>query len=369
MNRLYRGYLLCLSAVGAILLSGTAEAFSSGSYNSRLQHGHRHRHRLLRTTTCAFDVSSSGEKSTLIIGPDYLITDSLELNNRPSFSTFLVRPRNILGLSVISAGVGIAACNLVGTYGDFYVALQQISIGLATANAAADYKSSQPPYETTPVYGVSPNVRCGCIDDALVHRYAATYTAAAAWLALRTSVVCPEGIMALDPVARPSSVLIFAFSLAAPAFTIIHHYKIADLENQLRFMVGLARNGDRTKSALPSLSDTELFRAQSLVAIGIVGCIFAPEAMTLTLRGQDWWCRVSELHPGQQWIESTNALFGVYATQASMLAHRAGKLGVAPYSVLVPAFTVVCFVLTILPSACSLYWWGDKISFLEFYTE
>ena len=43
-----------------------------------------------------------------------------------------------------------------------------------------------------------------------------------------------------------------------------------------------------------------------------------------------------------------------------MVAHSVGKVGVAPFSTIVPAFVVVCFALAIAARAPRLlYWLGD----------
>jgi len=64
--------------------------------------------------------------------------------------------------------------------------------------------------------------------------------------------------------------------------------------------------------------------------------------------------RVEESFPGQPLVESS---------------HRAGKAGVAPFSVFVPAFSVVCLLLAIFSCLAALYWlMGDEISFFEFYS-
>jgi hypothetical protein len=316
-----------------------------------------------------------------LIQPDFLITDSVDLAIRPSMSQFLSQPRNLIGCTLTIAACGLAAFNVVGNYNDGYLALQQISICLAVLSSALDFQAvarsnggrndRDSQHSIDPRYRVSPNMRCGCSDDALVHMYAASYTAACAWLALRTSVACPSSLINWDVVVGPCAALVFTFSLAAPGLTLLHHYKIADQGSLLRFMVRAIRQIPRvcteSDSDLPALTSTELFRAQSLLAIGIIGCVFAPEALILTLQGQDWWLRASYAYPGQPWIESTNALFGIYATQLSMIAHRAGKQGAATYLEIVPKFTFACLLLTVFPSGCSLYWWGDQISFFDFY--
>jgi hypothetical protein len=51
-----------------------------------------------------------------------------------------------------------------------------------------------------------------------------------------------------------------------------------------------------------------------------------------------------------------------------MIAHRAAKAGVAPYSLLVPAFALVCVLLAAVPCVAALYWLGDEISFVKLYS-
>ena len=52
-----------------------------------------------------------------------------------------------------------------------------------------------------------------------------------------------------------------------------------------------------------------------------------------------------------------------------MVAHRCGKVGVAPYTRIVPAFVAVCVVLAVAPCVAALAWLGDDISFLSFYSK
>ena len=108
---------------------------------------------------------------------------------------------------------------------------------------------------------------------------------------------------------------------------------------------------------------------RGLLAIGVIGCVFAPDAVSFALGSQEWWGRVTALHPSQAYLESSTALYGVLATQASMIAHRAAKTGVATLDSIVPSFAAVCFVLAVVPCACALYWLGGDISFFSFYRE
>ena len=134
-------------------------------------------------------------------------------------------------------------------------------------------------------------------------------------------------------------------------------------------MVRVARLGQLSQQddALPTLTDTELLRAKSLIAVGVVGCLFAPIAVKFALADPDWWTRVLVSFPAQGILESSTALFGVFATQASMVGHTdAAKSGV-PFRIVAPAFAVVCFVLAIVPCARSLYWLENDISFFSQY--
>jgi len=116
------------------------------------------------------------------------------------------------------------------------------------------------------------------------------------------------------------------------------------------------------------LSQTELLRVRGLVAIGFLGVIFTPDAVAFFLGSEAWWGRVTHEFASQKTLESSTSLFALFATEASMVAHRAGKAGVAPFRDIVPAFVVVCFVLAILPCVCALNNLGDDISYFSFYT-
>lgn len=306
------------------------------------------------------------------IEPDYLISDSIGKLDRPTLIDFLSAPRNAPSMTLIMVATAVSISNVLGNYGDSYLQLEQASIVLAFWNAGADYLASTPPYANNdPTKQVSPNIRTGAVDDAVVHLYAAAYTASATWLAWRTSPLCPSLLTQIDLIACPLAFCTFVFSLVCPVLTLVHH-SFQNIPGPLRRLVGIARLDNITpnsEESLPLLTPTELLRARSLLAIGFIGCVFAPEVGTLALRGQEWWHRVGILHPSQMVLESSTALFAVYSTQASMVAHRAGKAGVAPFQDICPAFAGVCFVLTIFPCACALYWLGKDVSFFGFYTE
>lgn len=301
------------------------------------------------------------------VEPDYLITDCVNIDNRPTFLDTASRPSILLRLLLLVVGTGISLSNVVGNYNDFYQSLVLAAIPLGLLSAAADYLASVPPY-AAPCDTVSPNVRCGTADDALIHLYASIYTAGATWLALRVSPMCPSWLPALDPICGLSAAAIFLFSLLAPVLTLLHHSGAVDAESPLRNMVSIARLGQAPKDEpLPGLTDTELLRAKSLIAVGVVGCLFAPIAIKFAIADPRWWPRVLQQFPAQGTLESSTALFGVFATQASMVAHTVAKAGVAPFRIVAPGFAVVCFVLAIVPCVCSLYWLGSDISFFSQY--
>ena len=143
------------------------------------------------------------------------------------------------------------------------------------------------------------------------------------------------------------AVVVFAYGAVAPVLTLLGLYG----------------------SERPELSETETLRATGLVAIGTLGAIFIPDCVAFGLGSSAWWDRVSALHPSQQMLESSTSLFALFATEASMVAHRVGKAGCAPFAQIVPAFVVVCFVLAIAPCVAALYWLGGDISFFSFYRD
>ena len=200
----------------------------------------------------------SQQQTTTIIEPDYLITDSIEKLDRPTFYDFLSTPRNALGMSLMVVGTAVALFNVLGIYDDSYLQLEIVSVILGFANAAADFRAS-PPNQ------ISPNIRTGAVDDALVHWYAATYTASATWLALRTSFACPSLLTTFDPLLATMALGIFIFSLACPVLTLMHHFSIRLPVGTMRSLVGIARFPQEIPDPTPILTSTELLRAQSLL--------------------------------------------------------------------------------------------------------
>jgi len=346
--------------------------------------------------------SEEGRSGGTLSLPDYLITDSIDLpdDKRPTILEALSNPREALSTTVMAIGTSISFFNVVGIYDDTYLLLESCAITLGILSSLAHL------LQIKTGYLISTNIRRGIVDDAAINLYAALYSFAVSWLALRTSKICPDllTLKGADVLLASFSIGIFVYSLVAPVLTLLadstsplddddDDIQKGQLENgskndntsgnipyQLsQSMVSFSRTEESIKAIsldgtsrnfiLPPLSDTELLRARGLLFIGILGCTFAPEALSFLLGGQDWWGRVTENYPSQQTQESSTALFALFATESSMIAHRVGKVGVAKYEVIVPVFAGVCAVLAVVPCVCSLHWLGDDISFFSFYRE
>jgi hypothetical protein len=305
---------------------------------------------------------------------DYLITDSIFLpsSSRPKFSQAISNPRDLLAMPLIAIGLVISIFNINGIYNEQYLQLESIAIALGFISTAAYM------IQIITGYNISNNIRRGIIDDATVNLYAAGYTGAVSWLALRTSESCPSWLYSFDHILPIASVGVFVLSLLAPFFTLV-----GDASAMVTFTRSLSiqkdgngngnDNDNQSKSQQglhpPELSPTELLRARGLLAIGVLGCVFAPDALSFALGGQEWWDRVYALHPSQRTLESSTSLFALFAVEASMISHRVGKTGASCYRDIVPAFVVVCSVLAILPCVCALHWLGDDVSYFSFYRE
>jgi hypothetical protein len=337
---------------------------------------------LSRTTTTTTDQLSED--------PDYLVTDSYDLlpSERPSLLEAMSNPRDILATILSIVGTIISCLNILGQYDDsgttstitttsflHYQQYQQLAIGLGFVSSIASI------LQIVTNYKISYNIRRGIVDDAAVNLYAALYTLAVSWLALRTSSFCPSFFYQMDTICAFGSITVFLYSFFSPLITLLassdnddkSHNWIGQLSYQLcQWITQTARLATRkttTTATLPPLSETELLRARGLLAIGILGCVFTPDALSFLLGGQEWWSRVAAVHPSQQTLESSTSLFALFATEASMISHRVGKLGVATYQNIVPAFAVVCFVLAVLPCVSAIYWLGSDVSFFSFYRE
>jgi len=291
--------------------------------------------------TSAFNSICDVAATTTSSEPDYLVTDSFELSEeeRPSLIQSMSNPRDILASTLLIVGFGISGMNVVGAYGETYRAFEgaAIFLGFASAIAAA--------VQINTGYMITRRGRIGIADDASVNFYGGVYTAAVSWLAWRASALAPQSLSNFDPILAPLALLAFGYGIYAPVTTL---YKYS--------------NDKKT------LSDTELLRVNGLLAIGVLGAVFAPDCVAFGLGSSTWWDRVSLEYPSQQTLESSTSLFALFATEASMVAHRAGKQGVAPFKRIVPSFVGVCFVLAIAPCIAALYWLGSDISYFSYYT-
>ncbi|GFH48165.1 hypothetical protein CTEN210_04641 [Chaetoceros tenuissimus] len=307
---------------------------------------------------------------------DYLITDSKHLTERPSIFSVINTPREFVSLTLVFVGLLISACNVVGKYDDTYVSLESTAITLGFVSTFAYFA------EVVSGTNISKNVRRGIVDDATVTVYAACYTAAVSWLALRTSESCPDWIIQFDSVLPFMSIGVFLFSLIAPLLTLSGNFYESDRKSEtnsippyqsiVKFSRSLSIQNDNDSSDYyepATLSDTELLRANGLLAIGVLACVFAPDALSFALGSQSWWERVTTIHPSQKMLESSTSIFALLSVEASMLSHRVGKTGAASFEVIVPAFVIVCSFLAILPCICALHWLGDDVSFFSFYRE
>jgi len=317
-------------------------------------------------TTSAFTTATNGNQV------DYLITDSIHISEteRPSLVKFLSNPRDYLSLLLLLLGLFISICNMIGRYDSTYVLLEQTSVFVGIISTISYF------FQLQSGNGISSNIRRGIVDDATIHLYAAGYIASVCWLSLRASEACPLWLQEYDCIFAWGAVVVFFFSLVAPILTLLASEE--STRGTCDWMVQLARgrsavhekSSDGEKCApLPKLSETELLRARGLLAIGVLGCVFAPDCIAFALGGSSWWDRVCDLHHAQRALESSTSLFALFATEASMVAHRAGKAGLAPFQTIVPVFAGVCAVLAVIPCVCALYWLGQDVSFFSFYRE
>lgn len=313
-------------------------------------------------------------------GPlDYAITDSISLpeNQRPSAIECISNPRDMLALSLVVCGFVISYHNIIGDYSQEYQYWQQISILLGFCSLGAAMIQIW-----ITGYEISSRPRRGVIDDVVMNIYAGLYSGCVSWLALRASDFCPLQLHYFDGVMATIASSIFVFSLAAPIITLVENNNNDDNNNNktqrkknvdgdTSLSAGMTRIArlDTSLSVPSSISETELFRTQGLLAIGVLGCVFVPDCIAFGIGSSDWWNRITTIHPSQKLLESSTALFALYATEASMVATRCANKGLKPYRVMVPIFAIVCFILAIIPCVCSLYWLGDDVSFFSFYRE
>lgn len=332
----------------------------------------------LHTSPSSASFSNADEPNADEYGPfDFAITDSTNLDDalRPTPLEAISNPRDLLAMLLLSCGVVVSICNIMGQYGDTYQYWEQLSVGLGFASLVAALIQLRTEYE------ISPRPRRGVIDDSCMNLYAGLYSGFVSWLALRASTFCPGWVERLDFVMPWLASLVFGFSLAAPIITLAENENAGSLGADESFSISgtiakLARRSTGLSAAAadqlripPALSDTELFRTKGLLAIGVLGCVFVPDCISFAIGSSAWWDRVTAIHPSQRLLESSTALFALFSTEASMVATRAANKGVAEYRVMVPVFAGVCLALAIVPCACSLYWLGDDVSFFSFYRE
>lgn len=315
------------------------------------------------------------------LGPlSFGVTDSLSVPDdaRPTLIQTLTNPRDMLAIVLlIFGGCSVAYDNVLGIYDERYEMAEQFSIALGFLSVIAVI------FQLQTSYLISDRRRMGLVDDASLNLYAGLYSLASCWLALRTSAFCPTWLTTFDFILPWLASAIFTYSLAAPAITLFEHFNTSsdDEDTALlstkivqasRFLSPTTEQSGPSSMDIPTkLSETELFRVKGLLFIGIIGCVFVPCSLVFAFQGQEWWQRVIELHPKQTYLESSDALYAIFATEASMIATRAADAGVAPYRKTVPAFGAVCLLLALVPCAFSLWWLGggDDISFFSFYTE
>lgn len=301
-----------------------------------------------------------------VILPDYLITDSVGKTDRPPLLDTVFLPRNIPKVLLIGVGFGVAGFNVLGRYDQGFSTLTALVVVLGIVSASVDLFGLLSPVRDARDR-ISPNVRAGGVDDALIHYFSAVYTLSGCWLAMRTSFICPDWLSQFDPLMGLFALASFALSLAAPLLTLLHD-EFGNLEAPMRQMVRLARGDYVNDSApIPAMTDTEVFRVRGFLAIGLVGVLYCPETVMLITRGQEWWSRVTEVYPSQPLVESCTSMFGILATQVAMLSFRIGKKGVATFRTVVPAVGVLCLLLAVFPCVFLLYWLGGDISFFDLY--
>ena len=309
------------------------------------------------------------------LGPlDFGVTDSLFVPDdiRPTLLETISNPRDAVAIVLLLAGCSVAFHNMCGFYGPSYELSQRVSVALGLMNVVAVL------LQLKTAFLISERRRMGVVDDAALTMYAGTYSAATCWLALRTSTFCPTWLSNFDFILPWVAAGFFGYSLLAPVVTLYEHFKSqqegsaapvsSTIVSASRWMA--TQNNDQT-IVQTTLSDTEVFRTLGLIFIGMLGCVFVPACISFAIRGDDWWQTVIVNHPKQNILESTDSLFALFATEASMIATRAASAGVAPYKKAVPLFAGVCLVLALIPCGCSLIWLGggDDISFFKFYIE
>ena len=131
------------------------------------------RHKCAPTTTTL----DRPRLAPLRAAPDYLITDSADLEDRPPLVSALANPRDALAMALLAVGGRISLANVVGAYDAAYVDAERWAVALGAASAVAAVA------QLATDYNISPNQRRGIIDDATVTAFAGAYSLAVSWLA------------------------------------------------------------------------------------------------------------------------------------------------------------------------------------------
>ena len=279
---------------------------------------------------------------------NYLITDSIHLtaDQRPSLQdAIILNPREFLPNTLLAVGLLVSFFNIQGGYDNhMYLDVERYAVVLGFLCGLMSVSQAITGYE------MQKERRLGIADDRTVTLYAGFYSLAVSWLAVRTSKVCPSWLLSFDKQLSISAIIVLTFGVVMPVLTILQN------NNKIHLL-----------PEAPKLSATENTRVSGICALGVLGSVFVPDCIAFNLGAQNWWNEVTKLHPSQTYLESTTALFALFAAEASMVAHRAGKKAVASYKHIVPTFLVVCLMLTIFPCIAALYYLGDDVSFFSYY--
>ena len=317
------------------------------------------------------DTGTGADDPGLVETPDYLVTDSLDLDDdeRPTITEFVtsVSPREgLLRLPFLACGTVLSLCNVLGRYEEaVYAPLVVSCVGLGLVNAVVDGAFAAP----------SPNIRRGMLDDRVLQLYAAAYSASVCWLAARVyPPVCPGWLPALDGILGTATGLVFAGSLAGPALSLWSDAAPdnAWLQASQTALVRFARNdpsigGGGGGDPPPRFTPTETLRGFGLLAIGFVACLYLPVAAYLALYGDAWWTASLAGFPDQGLLETSTALFGLIAAQANISITRAAGAGVRPLGELVGVGTTACLVLAVVPCGSALWFLRSGTTFFEHY--
>ena len=208
--------------------------------------------------------------------------------------------------------------NVAGNYGERYVALEQLAVALGVLSGAAAI------LQLATGYMITDSRRRGIADDGLVTLYGGLYSLSVSWLALRASDT-RSGLWEFDSLLSAAAVGCFLFGIAAPLATLCWP-RANEEEGKEGGAGGLSSSsgGDggggwlATMRGTPDLSATELLRVRGLLALGVLGAVFIPDCVAFGLGGEEWWARVAAAHASQRTLESSTALFALFATEASV---------------------------------------------------